>query len=283
MTYIDLPITNDPDELTADALDFLMQAIPGWTPQEGHLEVWLLEVFARIEAETRDVASRVPRSIFRYYGKSLVGVVPIDAAPAQVATTWTVIDAAGYTITADTVVSYRVSGDQQVYFSVLSDVVIAPGSTETAEGEVILQALEPGSAANGLDEDNFQLVDALAFVSEIEAVGVSSGGVDAETDDEYLSRLREELQLLTPRPILADDFATLAQRIGGVERATAIDGYNPSDGTFNNERMVTVAVADEAGHGVSPVIKTAVDAYLQSLREVNFIVHVIDPTITTVD
>ena len=63
-SYLDLPIDTDPTTLTADALDFLMASIPGWVPQEGHLEVWLIEVLARMEAETRDVASRVPVSIF---------------------------------------------------------------------------------------------------------------------------------------------------------------------------------------------------------------------------
>jgi uncharacterized phage protein gp47/JayE len=283
VSYIELPIETDPDALTADALDFLMQAIPGWIPQEGHLEVWMLEVFARIEAETRDVATRVPRSIFRYFGKTLMGIVPIDAARAQVSTTWTTVDTAGYTIKSGTVVSYPVSGDEQVYFEVTADVIVPPGSDSTATGEVLLQALIPGSDANGLGGATFTLVDALAFVTGIEAEGVSSGGVDAESDDEYLARLRAELQLLSPRPILPSDFATLAKRVAGVERAIAVDGYNPADGTFNNQRMITAAVADEAGHGVSPTIKTNVDAYLQSLREVNFVVNVIDPTITTVD
>jgi uncharacterized phage protein gp47/JayE len=281
--YIDLPITTDADDLSADALDLLIQAIPGWTPQEGHLEVWLIEVLARMEAETRDVASRIPTSIFRYFGKSLMGIPAIDAGRASVETTWTVVDASGYTIPAGTVVAYSVAGDQQVYFEVSDDVVVAPGSTSTATGEVVLRALEAGSAANDLEGAQFSVVDALAYVTGITAEGPTSGGVDAETDDEYLDRLRDELRLLAPRPILPDDFATLAIRITGVERAIAVDGYNPADGTYNNERMIAVAVADEAGHGVSPTIKAAVDSYLQSLREVNFVVNIIDPTITTVD
>ena len=193
------------------------------------------------------------------------------------------VDSAGYTIPAGTVVGYPVSGDEQVFFTVVNAVTVAAGSTLTADGEVVLRAVEPGTAANGLEGDTFQVVDSLAFVAGIESVDVSAGGADAESDSEYLDRLHAELQLLAPRPILAEDFATLARRIAGVERSVAIDGYNPADATFNNQRMVTVAVADEAGHGVSPTIKTAVDTYLQSLREVNFVVNVIDPTITTVD
>jgi hypothetical protein len=52
---------------------------------------------------------------------------------------------------------------------------------------------------------------------------------------------------------------------------------------FSNERMVAVACVDAAGLAVSSTIKTAVDAYLQAAREVNFIVNVIDPTYATID
>src|SRR4051794_13291250 len=106
-----------------------MASIPGWRPQEGHLEVWLIEVLARMEAETRDVASRVPVSIFRYYGKSVLGILSIDAARASVETTWTVVDSSGYTIPAGTVVAYPLSGDRQIYFEVSANVIVAPGST----------------------------------------------------------------------------------------------------------------------------------------------------------
>jgi phage-related baseplate assembly protein len=51
----------------------------------------------------------------------------------------------------------------------------------------------------------------------------------------------------------------------------------------NQERAITVAVADEDGLTVSGSIKQAVGAYLEALREVNFVVSVIDPTYTAVN
>jgi hypothetical protein len=68
-------------------------------------------------------------------------------------------------------VAYPVAGDRQVYFEVSADVVVAPGSTSTATGEVVLTALEPGSAANDLEGADFSLVDALAYVTGITAEG----------------------------------------------------------------------------------------------------------------
>lgn len=57
-------------------------------------------------------------------------------------------------------------------------------------------------------------------------------------------------------------------------------GGTPESG---NERYVTVALIDELGQPVSVGVKNNVDAYLESLREVNFIVEEIDPQYTTID
>src|SRR5690606_4047142 len=104
-----------------------------------------------------------------------------------------------------------------------------------------------------------------------------------EDDDAYLARLSRELELMSPRPILPDDFAVLAARVAGVARATAIDGYNPDDDTSDNERMVAVAAIDADGQAVPSGVKAQVEALLQSMREVSFVVHVIDPTYTEID
>lgn len=386
--YIQFPVIRSFDELVANALDALVLAFPTWLPVESNLEVQLVEVLARMQSETALVAANVPAGIFRYFGKSLLGIPAIDAASATVPTTWTLSDNLGHTITAGTQVGYRVDGDTLIGFQVQTDVVVDPGNTTTSAGEVILVAQNPGITANDLVADTMYLVDSLAWVSTVTSTATSSGGVDAETDADYLDRLRAELQLLSPRPILPNDFAVLAQRIAGVGRATAIDGYDiglneiqriaitgsPTGGDFtltysgqttgaiawnanaatvqsalealsnialgdvaatggvlpatpvlieftgtlattdvaamtstdsltggtspatvlttptpgevpssNNERTITVAVASETGTALSAPVKAAVDEYLQSLREINFIVYVIDPTYTAVN
>ena len=127
-----------------------------------------------------------------------------------------------------------------------------------------------------------ELVDSLAYVTTVVTSGVSAGGSDAESDSAYLDRASAEAQLLTPRPILPRDFAVLASRVPGVQRAVAVSGYNPDDGTDNNERYVAVAALDAAGAAVGPSVKTALTGYLAGLREVNFVVKAFDPTLTTV-
>lgn len=192
-SYITLPIETDDTTLSIQMMQHLMTAYPGWIPREGNLEVWLIEIFARIEAETRDVASAVPAEIFRYFGKSVMNIPAIDGAPAMAQSTWTMRDNGGYTIPAGTVVVYQPTGDQQTYFRTLSEVVVAPGLTSTTEGEVTLVAIDVGNSGNGLAAQQVNLVDALAFVASIVSTTTTSGGVDPETDDAYLNRLRGEL------------------------------------------------------------------------------------------
>jgi len=190
------------------------------------------------------------------------------------------VNNAGYTIPAGTVVAYRVAGDTLVAFAVVDAVTVPPGATATLPSEVVLRALDPGADANGLAIGAVEQIDALAGVASIASTAVTAGGIDAETDEDYLDRLVEELRLSSPRPILPGDFAILAKRIAGVHRAVAIDGYNPADGSTNNERMVAVAALDINGVDVGPTARTAIAAYLDSLRELNFIVNTMVSTST---
>ena len=159
----------------------------------------------------------------------------------------------------------------------------SPATTQTAPGQVILAAQQVGAAANGLAAGPLTLVDNLAFVSSIVSTAVSTGGVAAETQAAYLSRLSGDLALLAPRPIIPSDFSALARNQPGVARATTLDGYNPAGGTSNNPRMVTVACVDAAGNALTAGAQGAVSAALQAQREVNFVVNVVAPSYTSVD
>lgn len=281
--YIGYPIETDSAALAAAAIQQLMALQPGFVPNESNLEVALIEVLSTMESETRYVASLVPAEIFRYAGQSLFNIPPIDGAPATATSTWTMRDLAGYTIPANTLVAYQTTGTSSLYFRTQSEVTVPPGESTTAEGEVVLVAGEYGTAYNGLEPQTVALADALTFVVGVSSETTTAGGVDREADEAYLNRLRTELHLLSPRPILPNDFAVLALNVAGVFRAVAVDGYNPDDDTFDNERMIAVAVTDAAGDPVTSDIKTIVQSYLESLREVNFVVNVIDPNYTQVD
>jgi hypothetical protein len=193
------------------------------------------------------------------------------------------VDAAGYTVPAGSVIAVTPSGSTESYaFQLSADLVIAAGQT-VASG-VDAQALIPGAAASGLT-GTVTVIDQLAFVSQVALSQPTFGGVDEEADDAYLARLSALLTLLTPRPILPQDFAMLvAQEIEGVARAVAIDLYDPGPPVVTNEeRCVTVAVCDPDGQPCSSQVKGDALTLLQNSREVNFKVFVIDPTYTQID
>lgn len=227
--YIDLAIPggSDPYQLTADAFAFIAAQIPGWTPAEGHLETWLIYACARMVSTLTQVAAQVPVSIFEYLGGALLGVPPSNGAAAEATTTWAMVDTQGYTVPAGTVVGYQTTGSTLVQFVTTAAFTVPPGSTSTAAGAVTIQAQTVGAAANGIPAGPLVLVDQLAYVASITSTSTTSGGADAETTAAYLNRLSARLQLLTPRPVLAADYAVLAAQTAGVARALGIDNYNP--------------------------------------------------------
>lgn len=282
-SYIPVPVETDPTDLAGEAFDYLGQKVPGWLPAEGNLEAWLVEALAQIAGELRALVALVPDAIFAYYGESILGLPPYPALQANAVTTWTAADAAGYTVDAGTVIAITPPASPTSYgFSVDVAFAIPAGST-TASG-IACSALDAGAAANGLT-GAVTVVDQLAFISNVTLDQPTSGGSDAETVDAYLARLSALLTLLSPRPILPQDFAVLAQRtVAEVARAVAIDLYNPGPPIDTNcPRCVTVVVCDSSGEPCSPEAKAAVDATLQAQREVNFLVFVEDPVYTTVD
>jgi hypothetical protein len=280
--YIDVPVDTEPTDLAEDAFAYLEEQVPGWLPSPGNLEAWLIEALSQMAGELRALTALVPDAIFQFYGDSVLGLPPYEAVAATGLTTWTAIDTAGYSVDAGTMVAVTPPASLDSYaFSVVSGFAIPAGQTTAAGIEV--QAIEAGAASSGIT-GAVETLDQLDFISSVTLNAATSGGSDAETSEEYLDRLSDLLTLLTPRPILPPDFALLVQReINGIERATAIDLYNASTQTGNNPRCVTVVPIDADGNPVSATIKNEALSLLQSVREVNFLVFVADPTYTTID
>lgn len=282
MAYIDVPIETEPVDLADEAFSYIESQIAGWLPAEGNLESILVAALSQVASELRTLASLVPESIFTYYGESILGLPPYPAVAATGSTTWTALDTAGYQVTAGTLVGVNPPASSQGYaFEVVDDFFILGGTTQLSG--VQIRALEAGAAASGLS-GTVEMLDVLDFIGSVTLDGPTSGGQDAELIDAYLNRLSDLLTLLSPRPILPQDFAILVQRsIPGVARATAIDLYNPSTGDTNCPRCVTVAVVGPNGTAVPAQTKADADALLQSQREVNFLAFIIDPNYTTID
>jgi hypothetical protein len=221
--YIIEPLDTDPDSIFANFVDFVRFTFPNWNPSEGQLDVIIPKFMSTQTALTADMASRVQRAIFRYFGATIVNIPPLPGSFAQATIQFTVSDGLAHQLPANTVVGLTdLNGDTHM-FMMLADVNIpaTPGPT-TNSGTAV--ATDLGSYNNGLSGTVF-MIEMFDWIDSAVVLGVSSGGTDPEEDSVYLNRLTTNLGMMSPRPILAEDFALLAQNIAGVWRAAVIDNY----------------------------------------------------------
>lgn len=283
--YIGLELMFDADTLTANAIDYMEEAIPGWTAQPGNPETILIEANAQMASEAIEQASEMPEEAMTYLGTTVYGFPMSDGAPARGTATITfAADTPATTIYQGAEVAVPHPSGDSFIFETDRDVVAPQGGGVVT---CIVVASEYGADQNGcfgvgdLQED----YDGVASVS----VDTTTLGADPEDPLDYLGRFSTYVSLLNPRPILPADFARRAQLNTRVGRATAINLYQPStsEGGYgsprgattltNVERCVTVVIMGEAG--VVPPDDLLLEVYndLDANREVNFLVYVIPP------
>jgi hypothetical protein len=249
----------------------------GWSPAEGDVLVWLAKAWSRIGATVVDQARTMSRAAFKRFGESVVTVPPVHASPAVATSVWTMIDTAGYTIPAGTQVVIEAAGDQVVGFITVGEVVVAPGADKAT---VLLQAVEPGEAGNGLTADPI-LSDSLAFVSKIELEGATADGVDEEDEDVYLGRLVETLQTRSLSLIKGRDLEVDARGVPAIARAKCIEAWNADEGK-EEALAVSVYPIDEDGESSSTPTKEELETRQTDklLNGINY--YVGTPSYTTI-
>jgi len=278
--YTPPTVDADQEAIAAQVFARLIERVPGWQPHDGNLDTWLTEAYAEIGAEVRSLAGDVPASIFGTYGTRVLNLPPNPAIAAQGVATFTAHDTAGYTLDTGATFALARSGNDLVAFTTLQPATIAVGQSEVHE--VPFAAVELGAAGNGLLGEG-QMLDPITWVSKVNVAVATAQGADAEEPDAYVDRLANLFPAVGLRPILPVDFAVLAmQLVVGVGRAVAMNLYDPAAKTWTNARTVTLVVADENGEPVGTTIKGEVEQLLERLREVNWVVHVIDPTYETI-
>lgn len=290
--YVHDPIETDPDALETAAYEYLQTKFPGWVPNDSNLEPWFIGGLALMLSEASDVASDVPPEIMRYLGQNLFGIPSTPATSAVADSTWATPSAAvaPISIPAGSLISLTGADGEPVFFETIVEETIAAGTTEVTGVTVRAVDENIGESGNSLGGVGVVAdpVDVPALVSTVTMEGLTTGGTDKESIDDYLDRLSSRLVLLAPRPILPEDYSLLARDLAaqrGVDaRVVAVDGYDPVANTSDNERMITVSMVDaETNANIPGATLTEIDDELQALREINFIVHVVDPDRTTID
>jgi Baseplate J-like protein len=276
--YIAPSVETDQQAIAEQVFNAIVANQPGWQAHDGNLEVWMTEAWAEVAAEIRALAADVPAEIFQTYGSLVLGIPPFIATAAGGTATFTAQDSAGYTLDPGATFTLARSGNDLVAFQTTQQGIIAPGATTI---DVPFVALETGAAANGLSGVGLML-DPIAWIEAVNVALTTSGGADAETAQAYLDRLTNLLRMVALRPILPQDFAILALQVPGVGRAVAMNLYDPATNTWTNERTITLVVTDDEGQPLPAALKQTVANDLESLREVNWVVNVIDPTYDTI-
>jgi hypothetical protein len=301
--YVTLPLADDPDALLEVGVDYMEGAISGFVARPGNVETVLLEANSQIAAEVIQQAEIVPPLVFAYAGESLFGLPPYAAVPATATATITwALDTPAGMIPAQSLVGVPHPSGNTILFTTDVDVVAIEGGGDITVGVTALESGANGNGAFGTSE----LIDVVVGVETI-YVNTATGGVDAESDTDYLDRLADALTLLAPRPILPNDFAVMARQEPGVERAVALDLYQPGTddnitaaqpggplavegtpvnagaGVSNVPRCVTTIITAEGGAAPSQALMHAVWLRLDGAREVNFLAYVMAPRYTGVD
>jgi hypothetical protein len=200
--YIKYPISYSADELLQAAYLYIRTHAPSWRENDGNLDTWILQIMATQGADLRRLASDVPDEIFRYFGLTLIGLEPIDASSAVTFSTWQLADDVGHIIPEGTFVAIPDLLGELHAFQTVEDIIVSPGSSSSGIGEVRLEASIPGAASSGLGSvgQEAELITTLDFVSLVTITGATSGGVDAESPEDYNYRLLLLLRRLSRRP-----------------------------------------------------------------------------------
>jgi uncharacterized phage protein gp47/JayE len=281
--YVDLSLYDvTVDELVNRALLDAATKLPDWTPREGHTEVVLTEALSLVVAELVYAINRIPPltleallglyGVVRDVGEQATGVVEVTAS-----------DTFGHTIPEGT--ALRASNGEtgeEVEFTTTDVLVISPGD---ATGTVAIIAAETGVAGNGFTVGTLlELIDAVAFIDQVEITTATSGGTELESDSDFYDRGALLLSRLTTTLVLADHFTAAALEHTAVGRANTYDLYDGVGASVGADvGHVTVVVTDDNGAVLDAGTKTEIETDLEAKAVAGLNVHVIDPTYTTVD
>lgn len=270
-------IPEDPDEVIQRVLDGLAERLPGWEPVPGAVEVALAQEVGHEVAALGQLTRIGLEVAVAGFGETAFGFPAYLGAAAEIDVDFTVTGVGSVVPAGLTVVGINDDG-LEVAFAVTDDIVATGPVVSTT-----LTAVDEGLAGNGVPAGPLTLITATTDVIDAAATAVSANGADPEELTDYLTRLVDYLGTLRPGGVTAADMAALARSVPGVHRALAADLYDPADPGTPAERTVTVFPIGEDNAPVPPLVAAQVLATLEAAREVNFVVHVAEPTYTPVD
>lgn len=283
--YTDLTVY---DVLPADLVDRAVQDAaakwPEWAPREGNTELALIETLSLVVAELAYSINRVPAGVAEILVR-LFGVTRSLGVAPTTTVTFALADSLGHTVPSGTTVRLDLGpADGTVDLVTDVDATALPGENSvTVAATALTKTAQANSTPAGTD---LELVSAIPYVDSVELATPVAGGVDAETEDEWLDRAVAQFSRLSSALVLPEHFETRALEEVTVDRARHISNYDPdavSGLPGDHLGHITIAVLGPGGALVASADRDALEATLEELAQVNLDVHVVDPTITPVD
>jgi hypothetical protein len=265
-SFIEVPIESDPQTMADNAIDVLADSWDGWEPNEGDLEVVVVEAVSQMAADAANVAAIMPAAAFEAIAERLFGVVPQTGAPATGTVTFTLLDTDPHTIAAGTEI------DIDGYAFSVDDDTDASGLTVAG---VPVTANQNDTLANGLTGETVTMIGPLVFIASVSLDAPTGGAVDPETEDQYLDRTSQALELQALTLVTPRDYELMALSQPTVGRATTV--------VDRPNRLITVTVSAEDGTVLTTAQKTALMTLFNTYRQTTWTVSLGDPTRTTIN
>lgn len=277
--FVQLEIETDRDAVIEEILELIRDTYPNFQAAKGSLERLIIEGMAEEivvqRFQMQEVSEIAPRPI-----ATIAGVPPKDPTQAVGEVLWTFTTTTGHLIEEGTEIALTGPDGSDLSFAVSEEVTVP---VDEATATVSIEAIEEGAAGSGLS-GTAELLSDIADVESIEVIGVTTGGQDGETVDEFLNTWSDRMLLISDRLHQDVDFARYYRTaVDACARAVAIDNYNPADDTYDNEGMVTVVGHDIDGEPLSSEVKIAAQAAMEENTVAGLIVHVEDPTYNEID
>ena len=266
--YVELPVVVDDQQLADQAVEQVQATWPDWMPSDGNLEVILIETLAPFAAVAAQNLAQMSQQAFIALGTKLYGIPYQAGLVAQATVTLTFQDANGpYTAFAGS--EFELQG---YAFQLADDAICPVGQTQVFEVPVI--ANDIGTAYNSLTSAGWSSVSLPVWVTDLSTDAPTAGGVDPQTDTDYINGLSRELQLHGRMIVTLPDYELAAIEVPGIGRAYAVT---------DSARNITVYLQDPDGNAVPSDIKDQLSAIYATERLVNVTVTLADPTYVEID
>lgn len=282
--FIDLTIYDkDPTDVYEAAVAVLQSRIPDWAPSSTNIEVMLLEALAVEVSETIFNINRIPENVLRVL-LALYGVTQDAGSPPTVDITFTAYDDIGYVIDAGTEIVLTTSTGETVSFFTDAEATILAGNTTVTTSAT---ADQNTNIANGIPiGTEAEILDAVVGLETAETATVVAGGTLPESIESWTTRGTQRLRRLVDTLVIPIHFTQAALEETFVFRANTVDNYDPTadppGDPGDHPGNVTVVVYGDGGPLTSGE-KTTLQTSLEDRAKANLIVHVIDPTIVSVN